>query len=289
MDGRITTVLLVTVVAAASTAVACRTETDELVELIALDGRDYTIARDTLVHSRTEPWDLRAALKVSWDAGLAAHVLDVRRAHPELFPQWDAVVPQETIIRDHYSKHPASFALCSPGNSPEDEARSAFLVEQIWKTAAVPDWKVGALVSFSCLRVSGPVELWLAVWEGATDPALRAVALHGVAQNLTPGLRPVVVAALGDPTMSPEILAAAFNGLGDSRSPEALDLVLEFIPVWERDREILWFGFKALDALTIPAARRALLATWRIGTTPTRSGSEHCPVLRCGPSRMMFR
>lgn len=205
-----------------------RASADEFAALHQLglaEGQEYFAKRDTLLHSNPQRWDVEQACAHSWQAGLAAYILNARLAQPEQFAKWEVEVERGSKMM-HLPTPAAGFRRV-PVNS-------AFRLEFAWKPPLwIGDYNWGAEVTglkgerspFDAARAEAlstgsppapgepvPVELWRAIWRDCAIERFRAVAIGSLAHSPAEEDRQTVRAVIFDTTSPLDLRAAALNG-----------------------------------------------------------------------------
>lgn len=234
-------------------------EFDALDALARANGQDYLDQRSALLVAHPGPWDIPAAVAHDWAAGLAAYILDAWLADRAQFDAWDAVPVLEKIGGD-VRPHPAT----------KVGARGVpYLVEQVWKTARVPQWGTEAYEALLRQPLGGVAELWSAVWRAAPAGPLGRLALHGVAGDPRDSARDLLLGVLGNPATDSATRIAGLTGLETDRPAYATTVLTRTLPVWVADADAVDAGLRALARQADDTARGALRTLALEGTRPT--------------------
>lgn len=223
-------------------------EFDPLVALANANGAVYINLRTQLLDSHPAPWDVPAATAHAWDAGLAAFVLNGWLGNRELFNSWDGVELSRKIS-GNFRRHPATGA---------DQVGQTYLIEQIWKTALIPQWRDDALDSLLTQNVAGPLTLWHAVWANAPAGALKNLAAHALPNDPSNGTRNLLAGVLDDPAAAADTKQAILTGLAVVSPAYATRVLLRTLSSWEGNIDLAGHGLRALALQTDNLARPAL-------------------------------
>ncbi len=156
------------------------------------EGAAYAAQRDALLAAHPQAWDVEAACGYSWQAGLAAYILNGRLAEPEQFAKWETEVEQAS----------KAMHLSTPGSAFRQlQVSPAFRLEFAWKP---PEWvndfrwdseaanrsphqaaRAGALAPDGwCVPMEGtPLALWRAIWRESNETDFRAVAIAALSRS----------------------------------------------------------------------------------------------------------
>ena len=197
------------------------TDYRKLVDVAFAEGDAYLRLRDSLLEEMTEPWDVAAATAHSWQAGLAAFILNQRREAPDVCARWDKRSYRPKRGGFWYSLHgaPAECAL-------------AFLWEKFWKgenegvrNAAYHDLHNSFGSRFYGL---GDAQLWLAVWDHVEDERFRHLTIKLLASSGDTAPNGVVAAVLSAGERNSVALRhACLKSLNPVRRQEAARIVLD--------------------------------------------------------------
>ncbi|MCP4365609.1 MAG: HEAT repeat domain-containing protein [Planctomycetes bacterium] len=243
--GALTCGLLVFLLPARTTAMQ---DLNQLGSLASLEGEAYRAGVAKLIEAHPQLWDVDEATAKSWEYGLLAWILNARIRDHEQFAEWDRF----PLIRKHgpgYVTHPAALA---------GSAGQLFLIEQIWKTATVPEVREDAFSALMQLKIEGPSSLWYAVWHNAPMADLKAVALHALASDDTEVAQEILLNALQNKDVHERMKHAALTGLGVARPKYATDVILQSISGWEYDLDLVGDAFRALAVQPDERSRQAL-------------------------------
>jgi hypothetical protein len=179
----------------------------ELLKLANTPPEDYPGVRDEFVRSgSTNRFDVLAATKASWQAGVMALIVNARRDYPEAFAEIDNITNSIPNIRGRfrygYIAHgPAAEAsvlerLCKGGR--------LFGTDRMGKSeyGELPSYGRGQLVEsvfMTKTERSAPDDLWLVLAGADVSLELRAVALYSLRSNESEAARAIALSTLTNP------------------------------------------------------------------------------------------
>lgn len=197
-------------------------------ELGAAEGVMYVAQRDALLESHPDPWDVEKACAYSWQAGLAAFILNARLTDSGQFAEWDRQIEQVSKAV-HLPMPAAGFRRVNVG--------AAFRMEFAWKP---PDWvskfrwgtaaanrDPEAAARSGALAPNGlyapiddvPLALWRVIWRQCNLSEFRAVAIGVLARSDSLEDQQAARSALLDVKEALEIRRVAIYSIA-ARAPE---------------------------------------------------------------------
>ena len=228
----------------------------------AAEGAEYIAQRDGLLRSHPEPWDVEQASGHSWQAGLAAYILNARLREPEAFAAWATGV-EEWTRRGHIQSISLGFNHAHPNVE--------FRLEFAWKP---PDWvaeiehceklslehygraRSAALLAFrgfSARWEGSPYPLWLAIWQHCDIPEFRLLAIDRLAGSDRPEHQQIGLDVLLGAEYSTELRLRAMWGYSSRKPPELTDTVLRLINAPDTPEEL---GVSAIVSLGTTSRRK---------------------------------
>jgi len=218
-------------------------------------GDEYVQMRNKLLAEQTLAFDVVAASEKSGRAGLAAFVLDQRRAAPDQFREWDA---QSQLPPPSNRRGVVYFRNERPGVAGE-----AFLLEQMWRPArsgadAAAFVEMGALSSRGWVPQS-PSALWRSLWTDSPNDYLAQAALIGIGADRSDAGRALASAILADEQNVPlswrELM---LESMRRGKSPFGVEVVSPLLQQFEPHATLFAEGCRVLAASPQAAAREQL-------------------------------
>ncbi|UCC32015.1 MAG: hypothetical protein JSU86_06995, partial [Phycisphaerales bacterium] len=220
-----------------------------LMRLGESDGVDYLRERDALLAGQPTQWDVDAAAARSWEAGLAAFILNGRLGESEAFAKWDA---QRPILRANLRYYDWAGASVEEG--------LAFLLEKMWKgaTAKEREWAYNdlQLIGAKFTVGVGNTALWRAIWENCPDDRFKAIVILYIASSDDPTVQPIIVEVLddGNDAVPLGFKYRCLQGLRYRDTEQTVDAILDG---WDQLTSERAWTEKALAALCANGGKRA--------------------------------
>ena len=252
-----------------------RQDAAALKDLFSKRGSGFAHRRDELLRERRAFYDAKSLANESWQAGLLALLLNRRMERAETYAEWDRADMRSLSVSARSGKgfmaHPATqnpegqlycielfFAAnfshedlqearrYRPELAEEDELRCAMLGKTLFVLRG------GAL--------SGPVEVWRAVWEGARDNkwgVLRDGALRAILMsNTDEGLAYATAVCLDKNTTTDQLGLLLGSTLGRIERKRAFEFLRKTEEVYETVRSSAYAT--NLARVGLPEAREYL-------------------------------
>jgi len=228
---------------------------DALRRLVVAERAAYPRLRHELLSKNGGPWNVALASGESWELGVAAFVLNSRRASPGDFATMDAEKPGHYANLQNYRFRGVPLVH-----------QLAFLLEKIWRPLDAEDR--ARAVNDLGLRLSsgstaiGESQLWLSIWEQCPIERLRQFSVLFLAASNDPGVLDAIgeVLRTHDEPSIWQTQAYCLMGLWTNELPEAAELVLAEWDRLKRDRGLAEKALGALAASPSPKAREAVYA-----------------------------
>jgi hypothetical protein len=145
-----------------------------------------------------------------------------------------------------------------------------YLVEQIWKTALVPQWRNDALDSLLTQNVAGPLVLWHAVWANAPGGPLKNLAAHLLPNDPSNDTRNLLAGVLAKPGAAAETKQAILTGLAVASPAYTTSVLLQTLSSWEEIS--IWRVMACAPWLCRPITARSASTRSLDSQNPNHSG-----------------
>ncbi|UCC31835.1 MAG: hypothetical protein JSU86_06070 [Phycisphaerales bacterium] len=225
------------------------------------EGENYTDYRDQLLAAHPEEWDVEAATKHAWEAGLLAFILNARHEDPEGFAKWDKAL----LIPMH---NPRDFRYLE--TRPLSAAGvTAFELERQWKKSAFPtligkpNIRNGPPERKEAVLSVGAFALWRRLWEESGDRCVREMAIELAGRNHAPEVQTFLREVLCDANVEVNYKVAALRGVEKGDPPFRIDLALQIIADRSVENEVAGTAMRLVQNETDPKVRTALVTVAR--------------------------
>lgn len=259
----------------------------------AVEENAYVAQRGALLESHPEPWDVEKACAYSWEAGLAAYILNGRLAAPEQYATWDVEVER------------ASKAMHVP--TPAAGLRNVrvalpFRLEFAWKPPAwVSEYRwgvegatpspracarAGALNSrdsFLTVWPEAPLALWRTLWRNCDLAEFRAIAIGALGRSDSPDDQQACLNALFDAGETLEVRLQAIWACADRNAADSVDVLIRIVsdPNAPSELGVTALGFLGRNLLQAGEAHtRARTFLERVAMDSARPESLRCAALQ---------
>ncbi len=190
-----------------------------LQSMVTAEGADYRAIRDSLINDSDAILDVAVLARDSWGIGLAALIVNERRAHREDFAVWDDRAKTASTNAGGVTFRYLPY--------PPEPSQTAFLLELVWKFPGRAEAAYEDLVIAPSRTASGPTEMWMSIWQNCSEVKLQDLAIMGLTRN--PGPNPVVYEELGailfEPTSLPRHKGLVLTGFYWNPTSQAIQIL----------------------------------------------------------------
>lgn len=216
--------------------------------VLSSQGKEYLRLRDQILDISDASWDVSQAANESWELGVAAFVLNARRAAPGDFKRMDGQEPRLYANLTWYAIRTKSI-----------EHHVAFLLEKVWKPVGSEDKRralndLGLSMGSSVVGI-GHVDMWLSIWEQCTNEGLREFALFLLSSSSDANALDIVEEVLTETDESTiRLKSISLLGLRSASSDAAVDIIMNS---WQTFQRHLGLRETALGTLGFYGSTRA--------------------------------